>query len=384
VSFAAPAFAYAAAIAAVVLAILVALDVTQRRRVLERVGHLPMLRRMTASLSPRRRVLKAVLWIAGITLVMLAAAQPQVAGESSWRQRGIDIAVVMDYSKSMLARDVSPSRYQATLDAAEGLVDSLGADRVATVIFSGAAIHFPLTHDHQAAKLLYRGINPLDLSPGSDVGEAMRVARCILRPDVLQDGSCERIGGRGGGGDPLDDTPLDGESALEGKLRALEKPAVKADRARAIVFFTDGEDTVGQGRAEVELAADLGIQIFFVGVGTTAGELIPEHDRAGAEIGWKKHRDGSFVRSRLDQAGLKELATLAGGEDHYFHLGAGGFELEALVSELQRLKKGDLDERVVRSNKPIFQLFLFPGFLLLLIEACIGERRRRRRRSQLH
>lgn len=377
-SFAEPLFAYAAAITAVVLAILVALDFTQRRRVLERVGHLAMIRRMTATLSPRRRVLKAVLWIAAITLIMLSVAQPQVAGESSWRQRGIDIAVVMDYSKSMLARDVSPSRHQAMIDAAEEMVDGLGADRVATVIFSGAAIHFPLTHDHQAAKLLYRGVTPLDLAPGSDVGEAMRVARCILRPDVLQDGSCERIGGRGGGGDPLDDTPLEDTDELEGKTEERKLPPTTADRARAIVFFTDGEDTVGQGRAEVELAASLGIQIFFVGVGTTAGELVPDHDRTGAEIGWKKHRDGSFVRSRLDQAGLKELAVVAGGENRYFHLGPRGLELDALLSQLQQLKKGDLDERVVRSNKPIFQLFLFPGFLLLLIEACIGERRGRR------
>lgn len=371
-SFAEPLFAYAAVITALALAILMALDITGRRRVLERVGHVPMLRRMTRSLSPRRRVLKAVLWISGITLVMLALAQPQVAGESSWRQRGIDIAVVMDYSKSMLARDVSPSRYQRTVDAAEQLVDGLGADRVATVIFSGAAIHFPLTHDHQAAKLLYRGISPLDLAPGSDIGEALRVARCILRPDVLQDGSCERIGGRGGGGDPLEDDPA---ADAEDLTRTPEPPSVDADRARAIVLFTDGEDTIGQGRAEVELASELGIQIFLVGVGTTAGELIPDHDRAGREIGWKKHRDGSFVRSRLDQAGLKELARIAGGEDRYFHLGPDGLDLDALLGELHRLKKGDLDERVVRSSKPVFQLFLFPGFLLLLIESIIGERR---------
>ena len=375
-SFAEPIFAYAAALCALALAILMALDFTQRRRMLERVGHLPMLRRMTRTLSPRRRVLKAVLWIAGVTLVMLSLAQPQVAGESSWRQRGIDIAVVMDYSKSMLARDLNPSRYEKTVDAAERLVDGLGADRVATVIFSGAAIHFPLTHDHQASKLLYRGVTPLDLAPGSDLGEALRVARCILRPDVLQDGSCERIGGRGGGGDPLDDSPA---SDLEDLTRQPRpgRSSDSADRARAIVLFTDGEDTVGQGKAEVELAANLGIQIFFVGVGTVAGERIPDHDRAGREIGWKKHRDGSFVRSRLDQAGLKELAAIAGGENHYFHLGRGGLDLDELLAELQRLKKGDLDERVVRSNKPIFQLFLFPGFLLLLIESVIGERRRR-------
>jgi hypothetical protein len=53
-------------------------------------------------------------------------------------------------------------------------------------------------------------------------------------------------------------------------------------------------------------------------------------------------------------------------------------ELESLTGQLEGLKKGDLDQRVVRSNRPTFQLLLFPAFLLLLIEACMGERRRRR------
>lgn len=370
-----PVFGWVAVATALVLTIVIAADFQRRRRSLDRIGHLPMLQQMTASLSSRRRVFKAVLWVIAVTLCMLAAARPQVPGESSWRQRGIDIAMVMDFSKSMMARDVLPSRSEATVQVAEQLIGALEADRVATVMFSGAAVHFPLTHDHQAAKLLYRGVSPLDLAPGSDLGEALRVSRCVLRPDVLQDGSCARIGGRGRGGDPLPD----GSGAAEEPepLEPAPEPEV-ADRARAIIVFTDGEDTGDTARAEVQLASSLGIHVFFVGVGTTAGELIPDYDRRGEEIGWKKHRDGSFVRTRLAETELAELAEIAGGSGQYLTLGPKGMELESLTGQLEGLKKGDLDQRVVRSNRPVFQLLLFPAFLLLLIEACMGERRRRR------
>lgn len=373
-SLAVPLWGLIAVFTALGLAIVIALDFTRRRRSLDRIGNLPMLKRMTASLSTRRRVIKAVLLVAGITLTLLAMARPQKPGQSSWKLRGIDVAVVMDFSKSMMARDIRPSRHDRMVQVSEDLVEKLEADRVATVLFSGAAVHFPLSHDHTAATLLYRGVTPLDLAPGSDMGEALRVARCVLRPEVDAEGGCARVGGRGRGGDPLTDTPALDESEL-GPSPLGRQPAV-ADRARAIVIFTDGEDTEGRARAEVELAASLGINIFFVGVGTTAGELIPEFDRRGRESGWKKHPDGSFVRTKLNEDGLRELAEVAGSEARYFHLGTGRFNLDALASELKRLKKGDLDERVVRSSVPIYQVFLFPAFLLLLIEACVGERRR--------
>ena len=370
-SFADPIWAVLAGVAAIALTIAMTFDFSRRRWVLERIGNLPMLERMSSSLSNRRRVVKAILLVAGVVLLMLSVAQPQKPGKSSWRLRGIDVALVMDYSKSMMARDLRPSRYERMQIAAEDLMSDLKADRLATILFSGAAVHFPLTHDHKAATLLYRGVTPLDLAPGSDLGESLRVARCILRPEIDVSGGCDRVGGRGRGGDPLS-----GPARDLGELGGDAKSPAIADRARAIVVFTDGEDTEGNARVEIELAASLGIHVFIVGVGTTAGELIPDFDRSGRETGWKTHDDGSFVRTRLDQAGLKELAKMSGGENHYFHLGPQRFDHTALTVELKRLKKGDLEQRVVRSSMAIFQIFLFPAFMLLLIEACMGIRRR--------
>ena len=163
-----------------------ALDRAHRRRQLERLGHLPMLERMTGSLSNRRRVLRGVLVTLGASGVVLALAHPLGRGEIKWQRRGIDVALVLDYSKSMLAADVYPSRLERMNIAIDEMMEELETDRIATVVFAGAAIHFPLTHDHRAAQLLSEEILPSDLPPGSDLGEAVRVARCLLRPAVIR------------------------------------------------------------------------------------------------------------------------------------------------------------------------------------------------------
>lgn len=353
----------------VALTLLFALDFTRRRRQIERIGYSPMLQRMTASLSHRRRVFRSVLFTVAATGVVVAMAHPQGRGETVWQQRGIDVALVLDYSKSMLAKDVYETRLQRMNVEVEELTRKLKSDRIATVVFAGAAIHFPLTHDHKSARVLWDKLSPADLPPGSDLGEALRVARCLLRPDVAEKG-CGVLGGRGTGGDPL---------GPEGAPPERKPPSEEeiADRARAIVLFTDGEDTEERGRAEVEEALRLGIDVYVVGVGTLAGELVPEVDDRGEVTGYKKLQDGSFVTTRLDQAKLKELAVLAGGEDHFYVLDNKTKGLDSLIARLQRLKEGNLDERAKKTYEERYQWVLFPAFLLLLIEACLSERRRR-------
>jgi Ca-activated chloride channel homolog len=373
--FGSPPMAIAAAVCLVGLTLIFALEFTRRRRLLDRIGYSPMLQRMMASLSPRRRVIRAVLLTLGSTGVVVAMAHPLGPGEKRWRQRGIDIALVMDYSKSMLAKDVYPTRLERMEREVSDLTLRLKSDRIAPIVFAGAAAHFPLTHDHEAARALYGSITPADLPPGSDLGEALLVARCLLRPDVAE-GACARVGGRGRGGDPL---------GLEGGWnRANPKPRPKGpqaegseDRARAIVLFTDGEDTEQGARAQVHEAVRLGIDVYVVGVGTVAGELVPEVDENGQVNGWKKLPSGSFVTTRLDQAKLRELAQVAGGEGHYFVLDSKTRGLEGLLSRLSRLKEGNLDERVLETAEEMYQWVLFPAFLLLLIEACLAERRRK-------
>jgi Ca-activated chloride channel family protein len=371
VDFGSPLLRTVAAATVVLLVVVVALDFTRRRRALERMGHVPRLLAMMPALSPTRRILRAALLVTGISLVAFALARPQVEGATDWRQRGMDVAIVMDFSKSMLAHDVYPSRIERAKVAADTLLAGLEGDRVAIVAFAGAAAHFPLTHDHRAARLLYEELSPLDLPPGSDLGEAIRVGRCVVRPALRDDRECDRLGGRGRGGAPLEPEAAMDEPRPPSELRRI-------DRARALVLLTDGEDTEGRAADELRATVERGIHVYVVGVGTTTGELIPELGEDGAELGWKKAADGSgFVTTRLQEALLSRLAAIAGGDDHYFRLGRRHGQVEALASRLGSLKKGDLDERVVKIPEDVYQWLLVPAFVLLLAEVCFGERRRR-------
>jgi Ca-activated chloride channel family protein len=354
----------AAGVLVVVLAIVYALDFTRRRHLYERLGHAPTLQRMARSVSQGRRRLKAVLVVLGVALTALALARPQTEGTKIWKQRGIDVVVALDFSKSMLAQDVYPSRIDAARLAADKLLDKFIGDRVALVAFGGEAVHYPLTSDHEAAKLLYAGLDPKHMAPGTDIGEAVRTGRCLLRYDVV-DADCAYLRGQHGG------------AALDAPAPA--KPT-EGDHGRAIVVFTDGEDTEGHAKAEVERAAQLGIEVYFVGVGTRAGARIPEYDEAGRFTGWKlAPGSNAYYSTHLDDGALKELAKAAGGEDHYLYADPRGFKVDGVVKALARLKEGNLDERVESIPSEAYQFLLFPGFMLLILEACLGDRRRERR-----
>jgi Ca-activated chloride channel family protein len=358
------------------LALVFALDFTRRRRLLDKIGHAPQLRRMGGSLSGGRRIFKAVLVVAALVCIALAMAHPQIEGESMWRQRGIDLVVVMDFSKSMMALDTRPSRLGRARVEVDQLIDGLEGDRVGVVSFAGDAVHYPLTTDYDAAKILYHGISPLDMAPGSDVATALTVARCLLRPDLDGDAECATAGrrGRGHGGDPLDEN-----EARRRQQRGLLETEL-GERARAIVLVTDGEQTEGDAIAAARKANEAGIAVYVVGVGTPQGAPIPEYDRDGNQRGYKEE-DGKTVTSRLDEAGLKELARAAGGEDHYYRLHAGRMGMEPIVNALRRLKEGDLESRVERRPQEAYQYLLFPAFLALVGEALLADRRRRPRKE---
>ena len=350
------------------LAVVFALDYTRKQRLLAKIGDVSTLNSMSRSVSPRRRLTKSVCFVAAAFLALVALARPQIEGESVWRQRGIDVAVVLDYSKSMLAKDVYPSRFERMTAEAEDLLDNLGADRVTTIVFAGAAIHFPLTHDSFAARLLYAGLEPQDLAPGSDLGEALRLARCLLVPDgseVCQNRSLRK-----------DWSYCSGDS-----VQTLTKPGPERDRSRAIVVFTDAEDTEGRAKEEVMAALDAGIEVFVIGVGTGAGELIPIYDDSGNEVGAVEDENGAFVKTSLDQALLRELDEIS-SKVHVFRITGSAGVQKKLRKALLSLKQGEIEQRVESKPIEVYMWFLFPAFMLVLIESCLSERAKRKRTNQ--
>ena len=364
--------------APVVIAVVSWADGARRRALLGRLGDRALVARLMATASPGRRRLKRALLAAAVALIALAAARPQTPGSAVQSGHGLDLVIALDASKSMRVDDVDGTRLGRARELITALLGRLPGDRVGSVVFAGAAAHFPLTDDVEVAAGFLKDLGPADLPPGSDVAAALRAALCMLRPDEkdVWSGECARVGGQGQGGDPL---PGEGDEGVP----VYRAPRATEERGKVVLLITDGGGGLRRSSGRVDLgpveqvrrAVGLGVTVLVMGVGSEAGGVVPEIDDQGNPRGDKRGRDGRPVVSQLDREGLAVLAQAAGGESHYFEL-AGAPDPGPLVSALARVKRGGLERTEARVMIEHYPGFLFAGFMLLVIEACIGTRRR--------
>jgi len=321
----------------------------RRRRVLAQLGELPLIRRMTAEVSVPRKMVRAGFLVGALGLSALALARPQAGGRAKLsRQRGMDIIVALDFSKSMLAKDVFPSRLERAKRELERLMDHLAGDRVGLVAFAGETLGYPPTTDYAAVKLFWRDLSPWDIPVGGTaLGRAIRAGTDVLKNLRTKQGSQE------------------------------EQAVALGQRSQVILLLTDGEDTESEPLEAAEEASKLGVKIFTVGIGSRSGELIPTYDEHGGVTGYMKDNDGKYVTSRLGEDMLIKIAQKTGGE--YLHADAKQFGVEQLQTALANLKRTENEARVVKDYDDIYQVLLLPMFLLLVGEACMSDRRRPRR-----
>jgi len=363
---------------------LYAYDRRRRQQLTRRIGELPVLGRVMGSASPGRRAVKAALQAAGVALVALALARPQIAGKRRVELRGLDLVVAVDVSKSMLVDDVGPtaamtqkrvkpSRLARARELASALIDELPGDRIGPVVFAGAAAHFPLTEDHEVAVQFLYDLGPADLPPGSNLAEVFRVSRCLLRPDLYDDLGCARIGRRGHGGDPLPGDTTDQAPSKE------PETVERVERGKAIVVFTDGGDDDTEALREVATARELGIAVFVVGLGTEHGGVVHEIDGDGKATSVpKRTHDNEVVVSKRDDAGMKAIAAAGGDETRYVIASdQGEVDPMPIATALRPVNRG-LAVKKVDELHDVFQPYLFAALMLLVIEAAISTRRRQR------
>ncbi len=324
------------------LVIAYAFDGQRRRRVIERLGHLPTVARMIASASPARRRWLAVLRVAVVGLLALALLRPQVPGRARLTEtRGLDLVVALDFSRSMLARDVYPSRLDRAKAELDRLIDRLRGDRLGLVAFAGETMSYPLTVDYEAAKLFWRDLGPDDMPVGgTDLGRAIRAGL-----ELLQRG---------------------------------KKASDRRKGAQIILLLTDGEDTEGQGMAAAKEAAAAGVRIYTIGIGTGDRPFVQLYDDKGAASGFLTGENGEPVRVGLDEGMLRQMATATGGE--YFALDVRHSGVERVQAAIAGLERTQEEARFEREPDDVGRWALLPAFLLLLIETTANERRRRRAR----
>ena len=263
-----------------------------------------------------------------VLLLVVALARPQFGTHfTEVKQEGIDIVFAIDTSRSMLAEDLSPNRLERARLEIEALLPRLGGDRVAIVAFAGAAfVECPLTLDHGALRLFLDALSPdLIPRPGTDLEAAIRKAIAAF-PD--------------------------------------EKNA-----SRVVILLSDGEGFEGDAEKAGEAAAEKGIVIHAVGLGSPEGEPIPEFDEAGNRLGYKKDAQGQVVMSRLDESTLSRLALATGGR--YYRVSGNGFALDEVMNEIATMARQETESRFVVAYEERFQWPLAAALLLLLLDSGI-------------
>src|SRR5690606_18925330 len=138
--------------------------------------------RLVVGRAPRLRALRAALFITGVGFIVVALAGPRYGSSTRLlRKRGIDVIVALDFSKSMLARDVSPSRIERAKAELGRFLEELGGDRVGLVAFAGETIEFPMTTDYPAMRLFLRDLGPYDMPVGGTaIGRALTASGRLL------------------------------------------------------------------------------------------------------------------------------------------------------------------------------------------------------------
>ena len=326
-----------------------------REGALRRFGQPDALRSLRVGRSGPLRAARAVLLVLGLVLVVMALAGPQYGSRTRvLRQRGIDVVVALDFSKSMLARDVSPNRSERAKVEITRFIEELGGDRVGVVAFAGETMQFPLTTDYAAVQLFLRDLTPLDMPVGGTA-----IGRALVSAGRLLERSSR---------------PPEGVTEAEW---------TDTRPARVVVLMTDGEDHEGE---PVQAARDLaaaGVKIFVVGIGSRTGEPIPTYSEDGTWTGYMRDNDGNVVTTALtaeNEVQLQAIAEATGGR--YLRAEAGGVGVDQVAREIRTLQQGERESRRVTVHENRYALALLPAFLLLVLEGLLPEawllRRRRR------
>lgn len=256
-----------------------------RQKILARFSSPKGLAVIAPEVGSGRRWLKAGLVLCSLLFICLALSGPQYGYKwQTIEQKGVDIIVAVDLSRSMLAADIQPTRLDRAKREIYDLLAMLKGDRMGLVAFAGTAfLQCPLTLDYQAFNIFLNSLTP-------------------------------------------DSMPVGGTDISGALITSLSAFDLKTSSRKAVILITDGENTGSTDPLEAaESARKAGVKLFCIGVGSVAGVPVP------AETGGiKKDRSGNIILTKIDEEALKKMAVLTGGA--YVRSVAGSMDLDIIYS----------------------------------------------------
>ena len=301
-----------------------------RVRRIREFGEETLVRALMPSWSASKGWVRIVLLTFAFLMLIIGLSRPQVGAKLSKREtRGAEIMICLDVSNSMLARDYSPDRLDRAKLAISRLVDRLQQDRIGLIVFAGSSfVQLPITTDYVSAKMFLRSID-------------------------------------------TESVPVQGTAIGDAILTAAKSFSAQSEKSRAVIVITDGENHEDDPVEAARQAAEMGIKVYTVGVGSTQGQPIPK----GGEL--MKDKAGNIVVTRLDEETLKAVAQAGGGA--YVHAGNEEFGLNPIVDDIRRMEEERFESVVFEEYNEQFVYFMVAALVLLVLEMLVGERRHRRR-----
>jgi Ca-activated chloride channel family protein len=300
-----------------------------KKIVTKRIGDEKLVKVLINNSSPGLSMLKFILVSVAFVLGVLALMNLRKPGEStSVNRKGIDIAVALDVSKSMLAADLAPNRLERAKQFVSRLMNEMPDDRIALILFAGKAyLQMPLTTDHGAAQMFVSSASP-------------------------------------------DAIPQQGTVISDALNRSANAFDVKDKKFKTVILISDGEDHDEDAVATARNLSEQGVMINTIGIGSPEGANIP--DLATGEM--KKDDAGNMVVSRLNEEVLKEIAKETNGI--YLRFQSSEEAVVLLKTQLSQIDKKSFADTSHTNFTTYFMWFAAAMFFLLLAENFIPERKK--------
>lgn len=315
-----------------VVAAIVLLGFWWKRRLQVRFADKHLLKMLTPERSKMKFILKLILICLSLFFFIIALVNPLIgSSEETVKRKGVDIVFAMDVSKSMLAEDVTPNRLEKSQRLVSEIVDNLAGDRVGIIAYAGTAFpQLPITTDYGAAKQFLKALNTdMVSSQGTAIDEAIDLSKSYY-----------------------DDN---------------------SQTKRVLFLFSDGENHGGKLDAISEEAAEKGIAIYTIGLGTEKGGPIPI-EKNGVLQHYKKDRQGETVITKANRQTLKSIPQSTGG--HFIDGNRPTREVvDKVKASLKDMEKTDFESKRLQNYDDQFQWFLGFGIFFMVLEILLLERK---------
>ena len=305
----------------------------RNKRLLKRFGDPQLVKSLTPGVSSRRGWLKISIFCLALFFFALGLSRPRTGARvKEMKRTGVEIMIALDVSNSMLAQDYTPNRLERAKLAVSRLVDNLDRDRIGLIVFAGDAfVQLPVTTDYVSAKVFLNSINT-----GS--------------------------------------VPRQGTALGQAILTAIRSFSLDTPDSRALILITDGENHEDDAVAAAGEAANQGIQVHCIGIGSEFGKPIPLPD--GSLL---KDEEGNTVVTKLDEKTLTEVARAGGGS--YVRAGNSDFGLQGIINSVRELDEQEFQSVVFEDFNEQYMYFFAIAVFFLFLETLLGERKGRRFKS---